>query len=1127
MDEQIIQRSKTVNIGSDNINLKEIERKDHEEEKLKEKKAADRQKMMEKQNAAETKKQAYDDAVLEYNSIVDKMNAKAEVLKKAGKLFGDSFAMEMVKNKLKALNDIRNRKDIPEEEKHERIYIAMYDLEAVCVRYRYARYKDREPQNTRHKIVDSILQDAASYIDKSIKREPDTSICYEKNRRKLKELLRLGDFDKIKSGFEAVEKLLSDEISLDEVEFDKQKEALIKGYREVIEQMNEYVEDTSRITSSSKNKYRIISDALLQMNLEYNKIFGMSSGKLGSEFKEGYTWENIINTRGRIITPIDVKKKNNMIVNAGESDAKMTALYSALGSDLCLNYETAEKVGKNKKGGVVRKKVSVAESRGKYLTKAEILSLAAGKKAEVNYTKDVVFGLTKIQMIDMIAGVKNRRDDSLCFKYRELMKKGRKVFEIYDVKVMFTKGGFTGENADEYNNNRTGNFERIYKEGNSEEERVMSLWAYDYDFADKIRAMDPAKIIEALNRLGVKMDVEEKDALIDRLEVLQDTLDIDREYGLRSRIQPIETIPGFPTSVQNKAGTDALYKTVLFYADETFTLLDKKLLAEGHIKKNKTESGNKKDEELSENELFVKKANSVHKKQSISGMKRKSAKRSLAHDASVRISSYSTNPSSEMQDIKNLIIKYTNINATASDIDATLRSEKDESIFKNEMSRLNDNMVDIGDLFDQDAEKDSPEENSPEENSFEENSLEEDSVSDSSEPLEEPKAERIRVAEGLQHIHDERKALVDIVYKLRTLKDDLISGKLNRTEKEKKKELLCIEQLEELFEFTKGNLEVPEGAQTISDEDIAFIDVNKNKNKEVELTMVDMSPVPLFEHEPCIEDVKQGDLGDCYFLAAIASIVENNPEDIKNMMRDNGDTVTVRLYDSKCMPKYLTVKKTIPMDAKNKWSETFAKGAYWVQYLEKAYTLMNPYNRVNGRNQRNYENIAGGHGSDALRALIGKGIDVVSMESTFSQFWNNKDAADYTDEEIRAKFGKYIDKALRFIREKKRLKLPMTAGTRLMQLSEDGGLNGEQVGNGIVATHEYTVLGVEKVRGRDMIKLRNPWGNGAMHYEIQEGSDLIVTRWRDDTENGAFYITPERFVAYFRCISGVKMERLY
>ena len=48
-----------------------------------------------------------------------------------------------------------------------------------------------------------------------------------------------------------------------------------------------------------------------------------------------------------------------------------------------------------------------------------------------------------------------------------------------------------------------------------------------------------------------------------------------------------------------------------------------------------------------------------------------------------------------------------------------------------------------------------------------------------------------------------------------------------------------------------------------------------------------------------------------------------------------------------------------------------------------------------------------------------------------------------------------------------------------------------------------------------------------MHYEIQEGSDLIVTRWRDDTENGAFYITPERFVAYFRCISGVKMERLF
>ena len=48
-----------------------------------------------------------------------------------------------------------------------------------------------------------------------------------------------------------------------------------------------------------------------------------------------------------------------------------------------------------------------------------------------------------------------------------------------------------------------------------------------------------------------------------------------------------------------------------------------------------------------------------------------------------------------------------------------------------------------------------------------------------------------------------------------------------------------------------------------------------------------------------------------------------------------------------------------------------------------------------------------------------------------------------------------------------------------------------------------------------MIKIRNPWGFGSMHYEAQEGTDLLVTRWKDESKMGQFYMTPERFVAYF------------
>ncbi len=57
---------------------------------------------------------------------------------------------------------------------------------------------------------------------------------------------------------------------------------------------------------------------------------------------------------------------------------------------------------------------------------------------------------------------------------------------------------------------------------------------------------------------------------------------------------------------------------------------------------------------------------------------------------------------------------------------------------------------------------------------------------------------------------------------------------------------------------------------------------------------------PLFPRMPDMQDVKQGYVGDCYFLAAVSSIVQDDPQQMRRMMKDNGDnTVTVRLYRAK------------------------------------------------------------------------------------------------------------------------------------------------------------------------------------------------------------------------------------
>lgn len=58
--------------------------------------------------------------------------------------------------------------------------------------------------------------------------------------------------------------------------------------------------------------------------------------------------------------------------------------------------------------------------------------------------------------------------------------------------------------------------------------------------------------------------------------------------------------------------------------------------------------------------------------------------------------------------------------------------------------------------------------------------------------------------------------------------------------------------------------------------------------------MKDVTDMPLFIHEPSMNDIHQMGLGDCYFEAVIGSLVSEHPERVKELMKDNGDgTVTV------------------------------------------------------------------------------------------------------------------------------------------------------------------------------------------------------------------------------------------
>ena len=82
---------------------------------------------------------------------------------------------------------------------------------------------------------------------------------------------------------------------------------------------------------------------------------------------------------------------------------------------------------------------------------------------------------------------------------------------------------------------------------------------------------------------------------------------------------------------------------------------------------------------------------------------------------------------------------------------------------------------------------------------------------------------------------------------------------------------------------------------------------------------------PIFVGEPSEKDVRQGGLGDCYLLAALAAVARTNPSRIKRMVTDNpdGETVTVRFFratkpepvnSSDFAGENVTIRKTVAVE---------------------------------------------------------------------------------------------------------------------------------------------------------------------------------------------------------------------
>jgi hypothetical protein len=139
---------------------------------------------------------------------------------------------------------------------------------------------------------------------------------------------------------------------------------------------------------------------------------------------------------------------------------------------------------------------------------------------------------------------------------------------------------------------------------------------------------------------------------------------------------------------------------------------------------------------------------------------------------------------------------------------------------------------------------------------------------------------------------------------------------------------------------------------------------------------------------PVDTNVVQGEVADCYFVAAAADVAFNSPQSIKNDFIDNGDgTFTVEFFHNGT-PDFVTVNRYLPTTSNGKlwyagmgWSVSNTSNVLWVPLLEKAYAQLaeEGWSRTTAKNA--YASLADGWEGNVMTQLTGKSMSFATLTS--------------------------------------------------------------------------------------------------------------------------------------------------
>jgi hypothetical protein len=205
----------------------------------------------------------------------------------------------------------------------------------------------------------------------------------------------------------------------------------------------------------------------------------------------------------------------------------------------------------------------------------------------------------------------------------------------------------------------------------------------------------------------------------------------------------------------------------------------------------------------------------------------------------------------------------------------------------------------------------------------------------------------------------------------------------------------------------------------------------------------------LFVNGTAYTDIRQGQVGDCYFMASLAEAALRSPATITNMFVVNGDgTYTVKFFNNG-QAEFVTVDSYLPTNssgyliyAGRGQHYTNSGNELWTALAEKAYVQANQFGWIRpglpGNGQNSYSGIEGGYIYAALGHVTGSSTVAFASVTSGTSFSTLVTAFNN---------GKLIGFASK---------------------------SSPAAGSGVVGSHAYAMVGYNT--SNQSVTLYNPWG---------------------------------------------------